>query len=197
MKRLVVVLFLLLSFWSTADATPYITEDARIGSVKAGRSFWGHSDDGGYFEGITYINQTELKIPDSAIKIEVRIRKRDCRYQYKERTITRSFDLVFSEPIEKFSGKIRIYIQNPNEEIFAQRYEGQENQKDKNFTYEEMNLNEAQAGAKLAVGLILEDGELIEIPVPDEISWQWGLIANLTVSIGSPLEGGYEKRENL
>lgn len=60
-----------------------------------------------------------------------------------------------------------------------------------------MNLNDAQAGAKLAVGLILENGELIEIPVPDEIAWEWGLIAGLSVSIGSSPKGGYEKRENL
>lgn len=197
MKRLVFWLILCLGICGVVSATPQITESMRLGPVKAERSFWGRTDDGGYFQGIIYSNQTQLQIPDSTIKIEVQIHKRDCRYQYKEREITRSFSLTFSEPVENFSGKIRIYIQNPNKDIFAQRYDGKEILKDKMFTYKEMSLQEAQTGAQLAIGLILENGQLIEILVPDEIAWEWGLIADLSVSIGSIPEGGYKIRENL
>lgn len=186
-RKLIFSMVVFLGLWNLAYGTPYITEDMRRGPVKPEISFWGQTPEGEYFDGISYRNQTQLQIPNQDTQIQVQIFKEVSSYQYQGKKTESSFYLTFSEPLKSFSGEIQIFILNPDSTVCMSKYLCTGDQESINFNYSAMDLNSAQAGAKLTMNLILEDGKAIEVPVPDAIAWQWGLIADLPVVIGTPV----------
>lgn len=176
-----------LGLWNLAYGTPYITEDMRRGPVKPEISFWGQTPEGEYFDGISYLNQTQLQIPNQDTQIKVQIFKEVSSYQYQGTKTESRFYLTFSKPIESFSGEIRIFVLNPDSTVCMSKYFCSENQEMIHFNYSAMDLKSAQAGAKLTMDLMLDDGKSIEVPIPNEIAWQWGLIAGLSIVIGEPV----------
>lgn len=186
-RRLIFSMTVFLGLWNLAYGTPYITEDMRRGPIKPEISFWGQTVEGEYFDGISYRNQTQLQIPNRDVQIQVQIFKEVSSYQYQGTKTESSFYLTFSEPLKLFNGEIQIFILNPDSTVCMSKYLCTGDPERVNFNYSAMDLKNAQAVAKLTMDLILEDGKAIEVPVPDEIAWQWGLIADLSVVIGTPV----------
>lgn len=187
-RKLMLSLVLFLGLCNAAYGTPYITEDMRRGPVKPEISFWGQTPEGEYFDGISYQNLTELQIPNQDTQIKIQIFKEVSSYQYQGKKTESNFNLIFSGPLESFSGEIRIFILNPDSTVCMSKYLCQESRERIYYSYSAMDLKNAQTGAKLIMELILEDGTSLETPVPDEIAWQWGLIADLPVQIGKPVD---------
>lgn len=186
-RKVMLGMMLFLGLCSAVYGTPYITEGMRSGPVKPEISFWGQTLEGEYFDGISYQNQTELQIPNQGAQIKVQIFKEVSSYQYQGIKTESSFYLTFSEPLESFSGEVRIFILNPDSTVCMSKYLCRESREQSSYSYSGMDLKNAQTGAKLVMELILEEGTSIEMPVPDEIAWQWGLIADLPIVIGKPV----------
>lgn len=176
MKKLLFILFFFLfANINISSATPYFPAGMpMLGSLKGEITFWGEdTETGNYFDGVGYSYTQNIAIPKDKKNI-LQLRVSVSEYFYhgsKPNEIKSSVNILLPENIEDFTGKINVYILNPNEEQIMQKYEMQNKNYNNSFNYESfMNLTKAKDNAKIALELIMNNSKNICIPLNKQIS---------------------------
>ena len=171
MKQLATLLLLCLFLGSTlTNATPYYPNGVpSIGPLQGGVTFWGQTIEGDHLDGTSYYANFKIKLPTKQIlSLDVSADKTS----YSDKTgnkSTHSFSI--QNDIKNFAGEFNLCIFNPNEEVIKKNYKGSLNVPDTGtyFTnYKPFDFSEAKENTKIALELILTNGETTYIILDDQ-----------------------------
>ena len=171
MKQLATLLLLCLFLGSTlTNATPYYPNGVpSIGPLQGGATFWGKTIEGDHLDGTSYYANFKIKLPTKQIlSLDVSADKTS----YSDKTgnkSTHSFSI--QNDIKNFAGEFNLCIFNPNEEVIKKNYKGSLNVPDTGtyFTnYKPFDFSEAKENTKIALELILTNGETTYIILDDQ-----------------------------
>ena len=161
MKQLATLLFFLFLGSTLASATPYYPNGIpSIGPLQGGVTFWGQTPEGEYLDGTSYSANYKIILPTKQL-LPTDISADKTSYSGKTgNKSTHSFSI--QNDIKNFAGEFNLCILNPNEEVIKKNYKGSLNIPNTGtyFTnYKSFDFSEAKENTKIALELILTNGE--------------------------------------